>query len=405
MNRSFKNIMRIFLAGIIFLACLDIYAQNISSKQTMESMILANKYFTGKHPDVSRTKISGWYRSVYFDGLMDLYKINQDTAFINSIMKWAQFNLWGLPEGTNSRNTENQSIGQVYIDLYMLNRYKEERIRNIRTCIDNILKTDKADDWSTVEDLMIAMPVYARLGKIYDNETYFNRMNEMYLDLKQKEGTDGLYSQTDHLWWHDKDFVSPYKEPNGENCYWSRGNGWVVAALVRTLEFLPKKNEYEEEYTKTLTAMFEKLVPLQRTDGFWNVSLKDPGNFGGKEATGTALFVYGMAWCINHDVISKKEYLPVVMRAWNAIIKESLHPDGFLGYVQGAGREPKDGQPVGYDSASDYQDVGLGCFLMAGSEVYKLSKSIEPKEKEPKKDKGNKGDKSDKGDKGEKGEK
>ncbi len=70
--------------------------------------------------------------------------------------------------------------------------------------------------------------------------------------------------------------LPPYKEPNGENCYWSRGNGWVVAALVRTLEFLPKRNKYEEEYTETLKEMFEALVPLQRTDGFWNVSLKDP---------------------------------------------------------------------------------------------------------------------------------
>jgi unsaturated rhamnogalacturonyl hydrolase len=404
MNRSFKNLAIIFLLGILLFACRDIYAQNISSKQTMESMLLANKYFIEKHPDVSKTKIKGWSRSIYYVGLMDLYKINPDTAFINSIMKWAQFNLWGLPEGTKSRNTQNQSIGQTYIDLYLMNRYKEERIKNIRTCIDNILATDKSDDWNTVEDLMIAMPVYARLEKIYNTEIYFDRMNKMYLDLKLKEATDGLYNQTDHLWWHDKDFVPPYKEPNGENCYWSRGNGWVVAALVRALEFLPDKSKYEEEYTKTLTGMIESLVPLQRTDGFWNVSLKDPENFGGKEVTGSALFVYGMAWCINNNVISKKEYLPVVMKAWNAIIKESLHPDGFIGYVQGEGTGPKDGQPVSYDSTPDYQDVGLGCFLLAGSEVYKLSKSIEPKEKEPKKDKGSKEGKGDKGEKGDNGE-
>jgi len=367
----------------------------------MESMLLANKHFTGKHPDVSKTKISGWSRSIYFEGLMELYKINPDTAFSNSIMKWAQFNLWGLPLGTNSRNTENQSIGQIYIDLYLMNRYKEERIRNIRSCIDNMLTSDKADDWNRMEDLMIAMPVFARLGKIYDNEKYFDRMNEMYLDLKEKEGTGGLYNPADNLWWYSKDYAAPYKEPNGENCYWSRGNGLAVAALVRTLEFLPKKIKFEDEYTETLTAMFEALVPLQRTDGFWNVSLKDPGNFGGKEVTGSALFVYGMAWAINQDLISKKEYLPVVMKAWNAILKESLHPDGFIGYVQGEGTGPKDSQPVGYDSDSGYDDLALGCFLLAGTEVYKLSKSIEPKEKEPKKEKDKKSEKSDKGEKDE----
>jgi len=35
----------------------------------------------------------------------------------------------------------------------------------------------------------------------------------------------------------------------------------------------------------------------------------------------------------------------------------------------------------------------LGCFLLAGSEVYKLSKAIEPKEKEPKPEKIKKTDK------------
>ena len=130
--------------------------------------------------------------------------------------------------------------------------------------------------------------------------------------------------------------------------------------------------------------MFEALVPLQRTDGFWNVSLKDSTNFGGKEVTGTALFVYGMAWAINEELISRKEYLPVVNKAWNALVTESLHPNGFLGYVQGTGKEPKDKQPLGYDVVPDFEDFGLGCFLLAGTEMYELEKSAEPKVKEPK---------------------
>jgi rhamnogalacturonyl hydrolase YesR len=201
-------------------------------------------------------------------------------------------------------------------------------------------------------------------------------MHEMFSYTKLR-----FYNPEEHLWWRDKDFVPPYKEPNGENCYWSRGNGWVVSALVRSLDFLPKNGNYRKEYEAIMKDMFEALVPLQRSDGFWNVSLKDPAHFGGKELTGTALFIYGMAWGINEGLISKKDYLPVVEKAWNALITESLHPNGFLGYVQGTSKEPKDGQPVGYDIVPDYEDFGLGCFLLAGSEMYKLEKSKEPKEK------------------------
>ena len=210
---------------------------------------------------------------------------------------------------------------------------------------------------------------------------YFDRMHEMYLYTKLKHGTNGLTilknicgGATRILYLHIKNQM--VKIVTGR-----RGNGWVVAALVRTLEFLPKKSKYRKEYETTLKEMFEALVPLQREDGFWNVSLKDPTHFGGKELTGTALFVYGMAWGINKGLISKKDYLPVVTKAWNALVTESLHPNGFLGYVQGTGKEPKDSQPVGYDNVPNFEDFGLGCFLLAGSEMYKLKNQMEPKEK------------------------
>ena len=75
---------------------------------------------------------------------------------------------------------------------------------------------------------------------------------------------------------------------------------------------------------------------------------------------------------LNHGLLDRKEYLPVVTKAWNAMVNEAVHANGFLGYVQGTGKEPKDGQPVAYDSKPDFEDYGTGCFLLAGSEVYKL---------------------------------
>lgn len=345
----------------------------------MESMVLANKYHMDKWPDVGKPSMTDrerpsniWTRAVYYEGLMALYKLKPDTAYLNYAVRWGEFHKWGLRDGIKTRNGDNQCCGQTYIDLYLIDRYKAERIKDIKASIDNMISTEKIDDWNWIDALQMAMPVFARLGSIYKDNSYYDRMHEMYLFTKLKHGTTGLYSTVDHLWWRDKDFVPPYTEPNGKSCYWSRGNGWVVAALVRSVEFLPKKSKYSKEYITTLKEMFEALVPLQRTDGFWNVSLMDPTNFGGKEVTGTALFVYGMAWGINQGIISKKTYLPVVQKAWNALVTESLHPDGFLGYVQGTGKEPKDSQPVTYDKVPNFEDFGLGCFLLAGSEMYKL---------------------------------
>ena len=196
----------------------------------------------------------------------------------------------------------------------------------------------------------------------------------MYNYSKFNHGGKGLYNPKDQLWWRDKDFVPPYTEPNGEDCYWSRGNGWVIASLVRTMDFLPKESSQYKAFLKDFKDMANALVPIQRADGYWNVSLHDSTHFGGKEVSGTALFVYSLAWGINHKYLDKKIFLPIVVKAWNVMAKEAVHPDGKLGFVQGTGKEPKDGQPVGYDKTPDFEDYGLGCFLLAGTEMYKLKK-------------------------------
>jgi hypothetical protein len=79
-----------------------------------------------------------------------------------------------------------------------------------------------------------------------------------------------------------------------------------------------------------------------------------------------------MAYGLNHGWLEKSVYEPIVNKAWLAMETKALHKNGFLGHMQGTGKEPKDGQPVSYDSMPDFEDYGLGCFLLAGSEVYKM---------------------------------
>ena len=235
-----------------------------------------------------------------------------------------------------------------------------------------MVASERADDWSWVDAIQMSMPVFAKLGALTKDAKYFEKARAIYIYTKTKHGGSGLYNPTEHLWWRDKDFVPPYKEPNGKSCYWSRGNGWVFAALVRVLDVLPADAPHRAEYEQTVKEMAAALAPVQREDGFWNASLLDPGNFGGRETSGTALFTYGMAWGIRHGLLPAATYRPIVIKAWNALANEALHPDGLLGFVQGTGKQPSEGQPVGYDSKPDFTDYGLGCFLLAGSEVFRL---------------------------------
>ncbi|SFB81085.1 Rhamnogalacturonyl hydrolase YesR [Parapedobacter composti] len=345
----------------------------------LQQLRRANNYFMEKWPDAGKTIVTNrerpaniWTRAVYYEGLMALYTIDADKRYFDYAIQWGEKHHWQPAWAPITRDADNQCCGQTYIDLYRIAR-NPLYIRSIKDNMDRMLESDRVDDWDWIDALQMAMPVFAKLGVTLRDTRYFDRMYAMYAHAKYREGGNGLYNPEDKLWWRDKDFIPPYTEPNGEDCYWSRGNGWVVAALVRVLDELPDTDPHYDEYLQDLKDMLSALVPLQRADGFWNVSLHDPSHYGGKEATGTALFTYGMAWALNKELVEREVYLPIVAKAWNALVNESLHENGFLGYVQGTGKEPKDGQPVTYTSMPDFEDYGLGCFLLAGTEVYQLS--------------------------------
>ena len=145
---------------------------------------------------------------------------------------------------------------------------------------------------------------------------------------------------------------------------------WKLRRGPRTV--MPREAPHYDEYRAMFLTMMQALVPLQRPDGYWNVSLHDPTHYGGKEVSGTSLFIYGMAYGINQGLLEEKTYKPLIAKAWNAMAKEAVHPNGFLGYVQGTGKEPKDDQPVTYSSKPDFEDYGLGCFLLAGTEIMRM---------------------------------
>jgi unsaturated rhamnogalacturonyl hydrolase len=378
-----KNSWMLLFAGILFLSCSTTRktssSGSTSSKEVLEKMRLANQYFMDKWPDPGKETVTDkvrpsnlWTRAVYYEGLMALHSVDPQKKYYDYAVDWGTKHNWGLWGGAEVRNADNQCCGQTYIDLFLIdNKQHPERIEKIKTSIDRMVSSDKIDDWWWIDALQMAMPIFVKLGVLYNDTSYFRKMYEMYAYTKYKHGDNGLYNPADHLWWRDRDFDPPYKEPNGEDCYWSRGNGWVLVALAKTLAQLPRSDPHYNEYLQDFKDMSDALLKIQRTDGFWNASLHDPGNYGGKETTGTAMFIYGFAWGINNKVLDPAKYSPAITKGWQAL-SSAVHPNGFLGYVQGTGKEPKDSQPVNFDRVPNFEDFGLGAFLLAGSELYKM---------------------------------
>lgn len=385
-----KRLLTPVICLVLFAGSINAVAAKLTAKpkkaKVLSAMRLANDYFMEKWSDPgqpipypSRRKnyeSNLWTRGCYFEGLMELWKVDPQQRYIDYATLWGERHKWGLrgtKNGVLPRNADNLCAGQTYIFLYQQNpSHPEKYISAIHAAIDTMMAGQQIDDWSWIDAVQMAMPIFIQLGNLTGNKAYYERAYDMYSYTKLKHGDNGLYNPEDQLWWRDADFDPPYKEPNGEDCYWARGNGWIVMAMARVLELLPDDAAHRDEYSKMLVDMCKALKPLQREDGLWNVSLHDPSNFGGKELTGTAMFVFGMAYAVNHGLLPAKEFKPVIYKGWNAMVNDCLHTNGFLGYVQGTGKEPKDAQPVTYDREPDFDDYGLGAFLMAGCEITRM---------------------------------
>ena len=138
-----------------------------------------------------------------------------------------------------------------------------------------------------VDAQFMALPAFAMLGKLDGNTSYFNRLHELYTYNKT---TLGLYDATARLYYRDASYIFPAKQtPNGKKLFWSRGNGWALAALARVLTELPLSDPARAEYVAAFKQMSGALKTVQRADGFWNMSLYDANHYPGPETSGTAL--------------------------------------------------------------------------------------------------------------------
>ena len=72
---------------------------------------------------------------------------------------------------------------------------------------------------------------------------------------------------------------------------------------------------------------------------------------------------------VNHGILPAATYRPVVEKAWTGMVTKAVQSSGLLGFCQGTGQRPSDGQPV---KATSVTAVGVGAFLLAGSQLTRL---------------------------------
>ena len=324
------------------------------------------------HPSVATNRpATGWVQAVGDAGMMALAGISGDAKYRDAMLALAESNRWEL--GPRKFHADDHAIGQTSAELYFLHR-DPKMLAPMRARFDSILaqpsdapslnfnlpKHKSQELWSWCDALFMAPPAWVRL--------YAATGDERYLNFAVKEWwrtTDYLYDKEEHLFFRDSTYFKK-TEANGKKVFWGRGNGWVMGGLVRTLQYLPTNHPDRSRFERLFRDMAAKILTCQQPDGLWRASLLDPASYPLKETSGSGFYAYALAWGVNQGLLDRQTFEPAVRRAWAALVG-CVEADGKLTHVQPIGGDPKAFEP---ESTEVY---GVGAFLLAGSEVYRMA--------------------------------
>ncbi|HEX8601333.1 MAG TPA: glycoside hydrolase family 88 protein [Pseudoduganella sp.] len=267
---------------------------------------------------------------------------------------------------------DDYCVGQVFSQLYAQDR-QPAMIGPWRALADEIASKPHDEslslatrdimerEWAWCDALFMGPTSLAYLGMAVGDRKYLDTALKLWWKT-----TDFLYSPEDRLYFRDESYFGR-REKNGKKVFWSRGNGWVMAGMVRVLSSMPADHPDRPRLLALYRDMAARIAGLQTADGSWHASLLDPDSYPVRETSGTGFYTYAILWGLNNGVLDRATYWPVVEKAWPALTG-AVQPDGKLGYVQPVGAAP---DKVDANSTETY---GPGAFLLAGAELLKYVK-------------------------------
>lgn len=315
-----------------------------------------------KHPKVD------WTNGACYTGVFALGNISGNDKYLDVLKGIAGDLHWQT--GRNRFHADYYCVGQTYAQL-SIKFHDPQMIVPFRALADSIISRPHDEplnwknhienrEWAWCDALFMAPPSLAYLTTATGDQRYIDNAAKLWWKT-----TDFLYDSSEHLYFRDETYLNK-KEQNGKKVFWSRGNGWVMGGLVRMLENLPANHPDRKKFETLYKDMAARIAGLQLADGSWHASLLDPESYPIKEMSGTGFFCYSLAWGINHKMLDKKKYLPVVKKAWQAL-NSAVQADGMLGYVQPIGASP---DKVDANSTEVY---GVGAFLLSGAQLYEMA--------------------------------
>ena len=374
---------------------------------TIEIITKVNDYWQQTHSPEVR---SFWDEAAYHTGNMEAYKLLGTARWLAYSDAWARHNKWMGAQERDPQKWKYRQYGegqeyvlfgdwqicfQTYLDLYEidygsqgngtslaiddgsqgngtslamphlksqssnLNAHKIQRAIEV---MDYEVRRPETDFWWWADALYMVMPVMTKLYKATGEVKYLDKLYDNF-----KWADELMYDQDEQLYYRDAKYIWPKVTTtcNGGKSFWARGDGWVLAGLAKVLSDMPQDYRHRPFFVQRFRELAEGVARVQRPGGYWSRSMLCEEDAPGPETSGTAFFTYGMLWGVNHGLLEREHFVPVIERAWNYLVTTALQADGSVGFVQPIGEKPDPTKTVDAHSQANF---GVGAFLLAACE-------------------------------------
>ena len=383
----------ILLFFALTLLPLSSHAWNRKAQRVIEMINRVNNYWQSNNSPEVR---SFWDNAAYHTGNMEAFFLTGNQHYLDYSLKWAEHNKWMGATETDPAKWLYRNYGedqqhvlfgdwqicfQTYIDIYnvtmgkyvpgnnvvlgaqasSLTKDPSRMIARAKEVMHYEAYSNAHDYWWWADALYMVMPVMTKMYRLTGDIRYLDKLYEniCYCDSIMLDKETGLY-------FRDGKYVYPqHKTANGLKDFWARGDGWVLAGLAKVLQDMPQGYRQRQFFVDKYVKLARAVAALQQKEGYWTRSMMDPQQAPGPETSGTAFFTYGILWGVNNGYLNKKEFRPVIKKAWRYLTKTALQTDGRVGYVQPIGEKAIPGQVVDANSQANF---GVGAFLLAACE-------------------------------------
>lgn len=369
---------KLILLGCILVEGFAMNAQSIRgefNKADVKKVMRSVADWQIEHQKDVKHQPLGWENAAMYMGMLDWAAVaeeqDKDVKYYKFLNNIGSKNGW--QPAKRMYHADDICISQIYIDMFR--RYNKPEMMHptyartqwvIANPPSNNMKLDYStgkglDKWTWCDALFMAPAVYVKLYVLTGDKKYMK-----FADKEFKDTYNYLYDKDEKLFFRDWRYFLQ-KEKNGKKVFWGRGNGWVLGGLCEILKELPAKDKYRKFYQDLFVELCNSTYDCQQADGYWRASMLDPESYPSPETSSTGFMIYAYAYGVNEGLLPAEKFMPAISKGWKALV-DAVDADGKLGYVQPIGADPRH---VTRDMTEVY---GVGAFLLAGNEIYKMSK-------------------------------